>query len=178
MKRKPIATLVLATAILALAVAAGALAQSGPPPADATPGVTGISNVVLSGLDPVVADGYGMDMREFTWEPGSFITPHTHPAAFIICVQDGAVGFSIQSGAAVVTRGGTADSVAGAEPMAVGDEVVLEPRDCVAVDEEPRTIHTVWNAGNETAVTIETYLFARDEPGRTFVNAEGTPIPQ
>ncbi len=176
MTRKPIAPLMLATAVLAL-VAAGAIAQGGPPPPDATPGAPGVTSVVLSGLDPVAAPGRGMEMREFTWEPGSYVTPHTHPAAFIICVQEGAFGFSIQSGAAIVTRGSSGDAEAPTEPMEVGVEVVLEPRDCVAVDEEPSTIHTVWNAGDGTAVTIETYLFARDQPGRTFVDAQGTPIP-
>jgi quercetin dioxygenase-like cupin family protein len=169
--------LMLLGIVLTGLTAAGAFAQSGPPPADAEPGAPGISVVVLSGLDPVAAGGQGMEMREYTWAPGSYVTPHTHPAAFIICVQVGAVGFSIQSGAAVVTRAGdTVGTPAAAEPMAVGDEVVLEPRDCVAVDADG-TIHTVWNASDETSITIETYLFDRDLPGRTFVDAQGTPVP-
>jgi hypothetical protein len=62
--------------------------------------------------------------------------------------------------------------------MAVGDEVVLEPRDCVAADEAAgRTIHTAWNASDETSISIETYLFDRGLPGRTFVDAMGTPVP-
>jgi hypothetical protein len=116
-------------------------------------------------------------MRDYTWDPGSYVTAHTHPAAFLICVQSGAVGFSIQSGAAVVSRRGeTAATPVANTPMAPGDEVVLEPRECVSVNADD-TIHTVWNAGDETATTIETYLFDRAQPGRTFVNAEGTPIP-
>jgi hypothetical protein len=177
MFRRSILFASLVVALFGLATA-GVLAQSGPPPADAEPGGPGISFVVLSGLDPVAAGGQGLEMREYTWAPGSYVTPHTHPAAFLICVQVGAVGFSIQSGAAVVTRGvGTGTPVA-SEPMAVGDEVVLEPRDCVAVDDYAgRTIHTVWNASDETSISIETYLFDRDLPGRTFVDAQGTPIP-
>jgi quercetin dioxygenase-like cupin family protein len=169
---------IVVLALMAL-VTAGVLAQDGPPPADAEPGAPGISFVALSGLDPVAAGGQGLEMREYTWEPGSYGTAHTHPAAFIICVQSGAVGFSIQSGAAVVTRAGdTAATPPAAEPMAVGDEVVLEPRDCVAADDAAsRTIHTVWNASDETSITIETYLFDRDLPGRTFVDAMGTPVP-
>lgn len=170
-----ISKLPLVAALCAL-LAAGALAQEGPP-SGAEPGAPGVAAVVLSGLDPVAADGQGLEMREFTWEPGSYVTPHTHPAAFIICTQAGALGFSIQSGSAVVTRAGDAGTPAAAAPMAVGDEVVLEPRDCVAVDEAAaRTIHTAWNASDETTLTIETYLFARDQPGRTFVDALGTPV--
>jgi quercetin dioxygenase-like cupin family protein len=176
MRARHLIFLLLGIALAGLTTA-GALAQGGPPPADAEPGAPGISFVVLSGLDPVAAGGQGLEMREYTWAPGSYVTPHTHPAAFIICVQSGAVGFSIQSGAAVVTRAGeTAATPAAAEPMAVGDEVVLEPRDCVAVDADG-TIHTVWNASDEPAITIETSLFDRDLPGRTFVDAQGTPVP-
>jgi hypothetical protein len=72
--------LVLLGVVLAGLTTAGALAQDGPPPADAEPGVPGISFVVLSGLDPVTAGGQGLEMREYTWEPGSYVTPHTHPA--------------------------------------------------------------------------------------------------
>ena len=176
MLRRAILFASLAVALLGL-MSTGVLAQGGPPPADAEPGAPGVSAVVLSGLDPVVAGGQGLEMREFTWAPGSYVTPHTHPAAFLICVQSGAIGFSIQSGAAVVTRAGGAGTPVAAEPLAVGDEVVLQPRECVAVDEAAaRTIHTAWNASDETSVTIETYLFARDQPGRTFVDAEGTPV--
>jgi quercetin dioxygenase-like cupin family protein len=178
MLRRPFTLVPVSVALLGLLVT-GVLAQGGPPPADAEPGAPGISFVTLSGLDPVAAGGQGLEMREYTWEPGSYVTAHTHPAAFIVCVTSGAVGFSIQSGAAVVTRGGnTAATPSAAEPMAVGDEVVLEPRDCVAADDAAgRTIHTVWNASDETSITIETYLFDRNLPGRTFVDAMGTPIP-
>jgi hypothetical protein len=161
-----------------LGLVVGSVRAQEPPPADATPGTQGISVAVLSGLDPSNAGGQGLEMREFTWEPGAYVTPHTHPAAFIICTQSGALGFSIQSGAAVVTRSTGIGTPTAAEPMASGDEVVLAPRDCVAVDQsEAGTIHTAWNASDQQTITIETYLFDRDLPGRTFVDAQGTPIP-
>lgn len=176
----PYRRMVVAVALISLLVSLvtpGVLAQD-PPPADATPGTQGISVAVLSGLDPARAGGQGLEMREFTWAPGAYVTPHTHPAAFIICTQSGALGFSIQSGAAVVTRSTGIGTPTASEAMAVGDEVVLAPRDCVAVDQtDAGTIHTAWNASEEQTITIETYLFDRDLPGRTFVNAQGTPIP-
>lgn len=178
MRRLPALGSIIALGLVAL-ISAGVLAQGGAPPADAEPGAPGISFVTMSGLDPVAAGGHGLEMRLYTWEPGSYVTAHTHPAAFIVCVQSGAVGFSIQSGAAVVTRAGdTPATPATSEPMAVGNEVVLEPGDCVAADDAAsRTIHTAWNASDETSITIETYLFDRELPGRTFVDAMGTPIP-
>ena len=161
-------------------IGASVMAQGGPPPTDAEPGSPGISFVVLSDLEPAAAGGLMMDMRRYTWEPGSYVTPHTHPgAAFIVCVETGSVGFSIQSGGAVVTRPDDGeDSNMMSEPMAVGDEVILEPGDCVAADElADSTIHTVWNVGDEAATTIETYLYDREQPGRIFVDEHGTPVP-
>ena len=161
-------------------IGASVMAQGGPPPTDAEPGSPGISFVVLSDLEPAAAGGLVMDMRRYTWEPGSYVTPHTHPgAAFIVCVDTGSVGFSIQSGGAVVTRPDDGeDSNMMSEPMAVGDEVILEPGDCVAADElADSTIHTVWNVGDEAATTIETYLYDREQPGRIFVDEHGTPVP-
>jgi hypothetical protein len=161
-------------------IGASVMAQGGPPPADAEPGSPGISFVVLSELQPAAAGGLVMDMRRYTWEPGSYVTPHTHPAAaFIVCVEVGSVGFSIQSGAAVVTRPGDGDDMnMVAEPMAPGDEVVLEPGECVAADElADSTIHTVWNVSDEVSTTIETYLYDREQPGRIFVDEHGTPVP-
>ena len=161
-------------------IGASVMAQGGPPPTDAEPGSPGISFVVLSDLEPAAAGGLVMDMRRYTWEPGSYVTPHTHPgAAFIVCVETGSVGFSIQSGGAVVTRPDDGeDSNMMSEPMAVGDEVILEPGDCVAADElADSTIHTVWNVGDEAATIIETYLYDREQPGRIFVDEHGTPVP-
>lgn len=169
----------LATLGLIGFIGASVMAQDGRPSADTEPGASGISFVALGGVDPLAADGHGMEMRRYTWEPGSYVTPHTHPAAAAIaCVEVGAVGFSILSGAAVVTRAGdSAGTPAVSEPMAVGDEVILEPGDCFAMDEAAdSTIHTVWNASDETTITIETYLFNRDLPGREFVNEQGTPV--
>ena len=161
-------------------IGASTMAQGGPPPTDAVPGSPGISFVVLSDLEPAAAGGLVMDMRRYTWEPGSYVTPHTHPgAAFIVCVETGSVGFSIQSGGAFVTRPDDGeDSKMMSGPMAVGDEVILEPGDCVAADElAGSTIHTVWNASDEASTTIETYLYDREQPGRTFVDEHGTPVP-
>lgn len=173
--RKLFSTFALVGALLGL-LSTGVLAQdSGAPPPDAEPGAVGVSFVVLSGLDPAAAPGYGLEMREFTWEPGSYVTPHTHPAAFIICVTQGAIGFSIQSGAAIVTRGSQSGTPAPTETMDPDSEVTMQPGDCVAVEEG--IIHTAWNASDETTITVETYLFDREKPGRTFVNAEGTPVP-
>jgi quercetin dioxygenase-like cupin family protein len=159
-------------------VAAGALARDAQPPPDATPGAVGVSGPELGALEPAAAPGYRLVMAETVFAPGAYVTMHTHPTAIIVCVQSGALGFAIQHGAATVTRGGTGETPETTEPLALGAEVVLEPRDCVAFDQfAAHTVHTAWNASDGTTVLWETHLVKIGEPFTTFVNEHGTPVP-
>ena len=119
--------LVAFVAVVLNLVTAGAVAQSRPP-ADATPGAVGISGVPLGAVEPVAAPGYRMEIVELTWEPGAYASRHFHPTALITCVQEGALGFVLQHGAATLTRGGTADAPGSPEVLELDAEVVLEPR--------------------------------------------------
>ena len=74
-------------------------------------------------------------MVELTWEPGAYATRHSHPTALITCVQEGALGFVLQHGAATLTCGGTVDAPGSIETLGLNTEVVLEPRDCIVFDE-------------------------------------------
>ncbi len=163
-------------AVLAL-VAAGALAQGGPPPPEATPGAVGVTAVPLGGLDPVAAPGHRLQVVELTWAPGAYTTRHFHPTALVTCVQEGALGFVLQHGAATLTRGGTADAPGKPEPLALDAEVVLQPRDCIAFDEFAAHMeHTGWNAGDGSLVLWEARLLDPDQPFTTNVNELGTPV--
>ena len=105
-------------AVLSL-ISTAALAQSRPP-ADATPGAVGITGVPLGGLEPVSAPGYRLEVVELTWESGAYATRHFHPTALITCVQEGALGFVLHHGAAMLVR--------------VGRRMLLEPRAAGARD--------------------------------------------
>jgi quercetin dioxygenase-like cupin family protein len=167
----------VAVALLSL-LAAGALAQGGPPPPDATPGAVGTSGVVLGGIDPAVAPGYRLAVVENTWAPGAYVTRHTHPTAIVVCVQEGALGFAIQAGAATLTRGETAGTPEAAETLELDAEVVLQPRDCVAFDHfAAHTEHIGWNAGEGPLVLWEARLLKVGEPFTTYVDEQGTPVP-
>ena len=168
------------TLVLGLVGLLGAtgLAQDGRPPADATPGAVGITGVPLGAVDPVAAPGYRLQVVELTWEPGAYTTRHFHPTALITCVQEGRLGFLLQQGAASVTRGGTADAPGEPEPIALDEEVVLEPRDCITFDEFAAHMeHTGWNAGDGTLVLWEARLVDPEQPFTTYVNDMGTPVP-
>src|SRR3954465_15632751 len=154
----------------------GALAQERPA-ADATPGAVGVSGVPLGAIDPVAAPGYRLQVVELTWAPGAYTTRHFHPTALVTCVQQGSLGFVLQHGAATLTRGGTADAPGEPEPLALETEVILEPRDCGAVDEFASHMeHTGWNAGDGALVLWEARLLDPDQPFTTYVNDLGTPV--
>ena len=159
-------------------IAAGALAQSGPPPADAEPGAVGITGVPLGGIEPASAPGARLEVVELTWAPGAYATRHFHPTALITCVQEGALGFVLQDGGAAIIRGGTADAPGEPEPLTLDTDVVLEPRDCIVFDEFAIHMeHTGWNAAEGTTVLWEARLLDPNQPFTTYVNEMGTPVP-
>lgn len=157
---------------------AGVLAQSGPPPADATPGTSGVNGAVLGAVAPSTAPGYRLQMTELVWAPDAYATSHSHPLAQVACIQSGALGMSMQQGAATILRGGSGPTPAATEPFPLETEVVLGPRDCVAYDEyAAHTVHTAWNASEEATVMWMADLVKIGEPYTTYVNALGTPVP-
>ncbi len=173
MLRRPIVLVLVIVALLGL-ISAGVLAQGGPPPPDATPGSVGFKGGVLGGVDPAVAPGFRLVMVESVFDPGAYVTQHSHPTAIVVCVQSGALGFAIQQGTASITRGGAEE----AETLELDTEIVLEPRDCVAFDHfAAHTAHTGWNASDGPTVLWEARLFKTDEPFTVFVNEQGTPVP-
>jgi hypothetical protein len=173
---RPLSIFAYVVVLLGLVVA-GARAQEGPPPADATPGAHGTSGVPLGSIDPVAAPGHRLQVVELTWEPGAYTSRHFHPTALITCVQEGALGFLLQHGAASVTRGGTADAPGEPERIPLNEEVVLEPRDCITFDEfSTHMEHTGWNASDGTLILWEARLVDPEQPFTTYVNDLGTPV--
>jgi len=175
MRRLPVLLLVIVS-VFGL-ITTGVLAQGGPPSPDATPGAVGVSGIPLGGVDPVGAPGYRLEVVELTWDAGAYVTRHFHPTALITCVQEGALGFTLQHGAASVTRGGTADVPGSPELLALDTEVVLEPRDCITFDELASHMeHAGWNASDGPTVLWEARLVDPDRPFTTYVNDMGTPV--
>ncbi|MCA9877098.1 MAG: hypothetical protein KC442_04940 [Thermomicrobiales bacterium] len=174
MRRQALAA-VLASSLLGLVIT-GVAAQERPA-ADATPGAFGTTGVSLGSVEPMAAPGYVFQIVELTWEPGAYATRHFHPTALITCVQEGALGFVLQAGAATLTRGGTADAPGEPEPLALDTEVVLQPRDCIAFDHFASHMeHTGWNASDGTTVLWEARLLDPSQPFTTYVNDLGTPV--
>ena len=174
---RPVAIAITGIAIVGI-IAVGARAQGTTIPADATPGDVGISGAVLGAVAPVAAPGYRLQMTELVWEPGAYSTSHSHPLAQVACVLEGSLGMSLQEGAATLTRGGDGATPVSAQPVEIGQEIVLGPRDCVSYDENAKhTVHTVWNASDGTTRMWMADLVRIGEPYTTYANAAGTPVP-
>lgn len=182
-----VALLVLALAMLLLS-GFGVLAQNDAPPPNAVPGSVAFRGSVLAAVDMSVVPGYQLQLAESVFEPGAYVTSHIHPAALVVCVQSGALGFALQHGAGTITRYAIAPNptasdplLAGAEPvrqaLLPGTEIVLKPRDCVTFDHfAQHTSHTGWNASDGETVLVEARLVKTGEPFTTFIDAQGTPV--
>ncbi len=161
-----------------VAVATAVLAQGGPPPPGVSPDSVGVSGVPLGAIEPQAAPGHRLEVVELEWEPGAYAARHFHPTALITCVQEGALGFRLDAGAAFVTRGGTADAPGAPEALTPGVDVVLEPRDCITFDEFTSHMeHTGWNASDGTTILWEARLLDPAQPFTTYVDEAATPAP-
>ncbi len=176
MFRRPIA-LVFVFLLFRSFTVAGAPAQGGPPPPDATPGAAGFGNVLLVGSARSLPRGTGwrcartLSPRRVRHPPHASDRHHClrpvrrprfrHPGRG----RDG------------VTRGGTGKESDAVEALELNAEIILELRDCVAFDKfAARTKHTGWNASDGTTVVWETRLLRIGEPYTTFVDEQGTQV--
>lgn len=177
MRSRLLLSLQVATVGFGLAAVA-VLAQATPPAPGVSPSSAGVSGVPLGALEPQAAPGHRLEVVELTWAPGAYAARHSHPTALVTCVQEGALGFRLDAGAAMLVRGGTADAPGKPEPLTPGEEVELAPRDCITFDEfSAHMEHTGWNASEGTTVLWEARLLDPSQPFTTYVDEMGTPMP-
>jgi hypothetical protein len=171
------ATLLIPVLALLIGTSVVVLARANQPPPDAAPGAVGFQGALLAAIDTSAAPGYELQLAQSVFEPGAYVTSHIHPTAIVVCVQSGALGFALQHGSGMVTRGAGPGTPTTQEPLMPGTEITLEPQDCVAFDHfAVHTSHTGWNASDGETVLIEARLVKKGEPFTVFINAEGTPV--
>lgn len=182
-----IALLIVPLLALVIGTSLGVYARNQPPP-DAAPGAVGFQGAILAAIDASVAPGYQLQLAQSVFEPGAFVTSHTHPTAILVCVQSGALGFALQHGSATVTRFTQTAIPTANDPLLSGDtvvrqqllpgtEITLQPRDCVSFDHfVQHTSHTGWNASDGETVLIEARLVKTGEQFTTFIDAGGNPV--
>jgi quercetin dioxygenase-like cupin family protein len=124
---------------------------------------------------PSAAPGYSLRLIHFVFEPGATIAPHHHAGAQAAWVASGDVGYTLLEGANVqihrAAMNGTPGPVEDLEP---GVEVVLHSGDAYFED---GVRHWARNAGEEPADLFVAALYKADEPGTTFTDEQGTPVP-
>jgi len=182
------AALIVPLLVLIISTSLGVYARGNQPPPDAAPGAVGFQGAILASVDTSVAPGYQLQLAQSVFEPGAFVTSHTHPTVILVCVQSGALGFALQHGSATVTRFTQTAIPTANDPLLSGDtvvqqqllpgtEITLQPRDCVSFDHfAQHTSHTGWNASDGETVLVEARLVKKGEPFTTFIDAQGTPV--
>jgi quercetin dioxygenase-like cupin family protein len=173
----------VAVGFLVLVLGIGALqgARSATPTA-AAPTVPGMLTLLGRGL-PADAPGDALLLQRVIYQPGDIVLPHIHAGAEVFYVASGTYGLTVLQGDAFVTRGIGATPTAGhaastpqaAEQVPVGTEILLQTGDSVFQDRG--VVHTIRVVGDAPATLLLARLFATDQPGITFTNAAGTPVP-
>jgi quercetin dioxygenase-like cupin family protein len=169
--------------LLVLVLGAGALVgawSATPPPA--APTAPGMITLLGRGL-PAAAPGDALLLQRVSNQPGDVVLPHIHPGAETFYVESGTYGYTDLQGAAYVTRGIGATPTAShaastpppAETVPVGTEILLQAGDSLFQDRG--VVHTIRVVGDAPASLLLARLFATDQPGITFTNAAGTPVP-
>jgi hypothetical protein len=176
--RKPVAFALVVVALVCLGAAGTsrfrAVAQDATPPAH---GAVGVAGKVFGGVEPIVAPGHRLEIYYMEWAPGALVTPHYHPMSYITCVESGALGFTMLTGAVTLTRAGTGEMPESTEQVQPDVEVILEPGDCISVDNEANnTIHSARNAGDGVTVAWEADFYPIGQPATVFVDEHGMPI--
>ena len=152
----------------------GAVAQDNPPsnPIE-LPCATDVSAQVL-GKTPVNDGEMTLMLVRVIFAPGGSIAAHTHPGTMVITVESGQFGFTvIDEGEMVVNRAATADSEASVEPMAHGEEIVINPGDWTV---ETGMIHTARNLSDEPTTVLLAAMIDAGQPLTICVDESSTPV--
>jgi hypothetical protein len=161
-----LASLVVVVAVVLLSPLAVVRAQ------EATPGAAGDLPFELLGAGPSsLAPGQGLALGRVTFPPDfSESNRHVHPYDYVVAVESGSFAFTIEAGTLLLMRAGSTE----AEPVALGEEIMVGPGDSFAGNPE-----VVWGPerveGDEPTVAIGTLLGPPDAPETQYL--DGTPTP-
>src|SRR5215212_12071257 len=123
-----------------------------------TTDTTAVAKEILGQGGSAVAPDRVLLLQRRTFAPGSDSGAHPAPGPTVLFVDSGTVEFSVDEGAALLTRRGASEE----EPVGAGDEVDLEQGDAVFYDEG--VVHDVGNVYDDPAVTLEARLNPPEMP--------------
>jgi quercetin dioxygenase-like cupin family protein len=113
---------------------------------------TGVAKEILGQGASAVAPDRVLLLQRRTFAPGSDSGAHPAAGPTVLFVDSGTVEFTVDEGAALLTRQGATES----KLVAAGNEVDLEQGDAVFYD--AGVVHDVANAYDDPAVTLEARL--------------------
>ena len=152
---------------------AAAQAAGEPVPSDwGVPGFETLGDLA----DPSLAPGMVLELGRLTWEPGFTIAMHTHPAIDVIYVLSGEVAWSVEDGAAEVTRAAVAGTPVPAEALEPGGEAVVGPGDAITFD-YPKTglYHAARVVSDVPVVMLLATIYDPNQPLTVYREEAGTP---
>jgi quercetin dioxygenase-like cupin family protein len=169
--------LVLVMATLAGIRSLGGAAQESTPTHDMAGmempmGNVGLTSVVLARMSPPVAPDQELQLVRVDVATGATVSAHTHPGSIVLCIESGSPTFGVVQGTVTMTQEATVATPDAATDLTAGDEIVLQPGDCLTFD-ATQTVHTLYNPG-APAVIWQAHLYAAGAPPTTFL---GTPAP-
>jgi hypothetical protein len=128
--------------------------------------------------DPSLAPGMVLELGRLTWEPGYTIAMHTHPAIDVIYGLSGEVAWSIEDGAAEVTRPAVDGTPVPVETLEPGAEAVVGPGDSITFD-YPKTgmYHAARVVGDSPAVMLLATIYDPSQELTVYRDDAGTPSP-
>jgi quercetin dioxygenase-like cupin family protein len=142
------------------------------PGMDMPAGAVGLTSVVLAQMEPAVAPGQSLQLVRVEVAEGATVAPHTHPGSIVLCLESGSPTFGVVEGTVTMTQAATVATPEAATQLAAGDEIQLQPGDCLTFD-ATQTVHTLRNTGGP-AVIWQAHLYAVGEKPTTFL---ATPAP-
>ena len=136
----------------------------------------GVTAEVLAAAPSILADGQGVYVARFIFQPGAEIFPHDHPGTTVLGVLSGSFGWTLVEGTAHVVRGAGSRAAATEDLTVPGTEVILEPGD--AIYYEADVVHTARGAGDTEAVVLASLVLETGAALAMPADMEtGTPAP-
>jgi len=116
----------------------------------------------LLGATPIGDGSQTLISARVIFGPNGSLGAHTHPGTLVATIESGSLGFTLlEHGEMTVSRSATDGAEASQEPIAMGEEVSLDPGDGFV---EMGMIHSARNLSNEPTTVLLSGRVATGQP--------------
>jgi quercetin dioxygenase-like cupin family protein len=143
---------------------------------DATPEPAPVVREALVSGSPLAAPGQELQLVRYVIQPGTTLSPHTHPGMQIAWIGAGVLHYVVVEGGEIpIYRSWMEGNPEPAEMLGPGQETDLHPGD--AIVETENVIHYGANLGDEVVVIWAATLLQDGQPPAIVADLTGTPVP-